>query len=161
VYDPQTNTWSSRTPMPTARSGIAAAVVNNELWVFGGEDLGGLHGQVEVYNPLSNTWRRLPDMPLPRHGIWASVIGNQIYIPGGGAVEGLAPTRTNQIFTVSGTAAPAARAAVADFNSDGHPDYVLRKASTRQTAIWYLNNNVYVSAAFGPTLPAGWSLVGQ
>ena len=32
------------------------------------------------------------------------------------------------------------RAVVADFNSDGHPDYVLRNPSTSQTAIWYLNN---------------------
>jgi hypothetical protein len=85
----------------------------------------------------------------------------QIYIPGGGARAGLAPTNTNQIFTVSATAAAAARAAVADFNNDAHPDYVLRKPSTRQTAIWYLNNNVHVSGAFGPTLPAGWSLLGQ
>jgi hypothetical protein len=35
---------------------------------------------------------------------------------------------------------------------DGKPDYLLYRASTRQTAIWYLNNNVYLSAAFGPTL---------
>ena len=48
---------------------------------------------------------------------------------------------------------------VADFNSDGHPDYVLYNSDTRQTAIWYLNNNVYISAAYGPTLPVGWSLV--
>ena len=39
------------------------------------------------------------------------------------------------------------------------PDYVLQNTSTRQTAIWYLNNNVFVSAVFGPTIPAGWSLV--
>jgi FG-GAP-like repeat len=54
----------------------------------------------------------------------------------------------------------AARATVADFNNDGHPDYVLRNASTRQTAIWYLNNNVYVGSAFGPTLTVGWRLDG-
>ncbi len=47
--------------------------------------------------------------------------------------------------------------ATADFNGDGNPDYLLYNAGTRQTAIWYLNNNVFVSAAFGPTLPAGWS----
>jgi hypothetical protein len=57
-------------------------------------------------------------------------------------------------------ASGAARAAVADFNSDGHPDYVLRNVNTRQTAIWYLNNNVYVSGAYGPTLVAGWALMG-
>ena len=32
-------------------------------------------------------------------------------------------------------------AGVADFNLDGHPDYLLFNPSTRQTAIWYLNNN--------------------
>jgi FG-GAP-like repeat len=47
-----------------------------------------------------------------------------------------------------------------DFNNDGHPDYVLRKATTGQTAIWYLNNNVFISGAYGPTLPAGWGLRG-
>jgi hypothetical protein len=34
----------------------------------------------------------------------------------------------------------------------------LYKASTRQTTMWYLNNNVYAGGANGPTLPAGWSL---
>jgi Kelch motif len=82
-------------------------VVNNELWVFGGEEADTLHAEVEVYNPVSNSWRRLPSMPLPRHGIWASVIGNKIYIPGGGAAAGFAATNTNQIFTV--TATPAAQ----------------------------------------------------
>ena len=47
-----------------------------------------------------------------------------------------------------------------DFNGDGHPDYVLRNVSTRQTAIWYLNNNVFISGAYGPTLVAGWDLRG-
>jgi uncharacterized delta-60 repeat protein len=47
-----------------------------------------------------------------------------------------------------------------DFNQDGKPDYVLYNAVTHQTAVWYLNNNVFVSAAFGPTLPANWKVVG-
>ena len=43
----------------------------------------------------------------------------------------------------------------ADFNHDGHPDFVLYNSSfsSRQTAIWYMNNNVLVSSASGPTLP--------
>jgi FG-GAP-like repeat len=55
---------------------------------------------------------------------------------------------------------PAARAAVTDFNGDGHPDYVLQNAATRQTAMWYLNNNVFISGAYGPTLAIGWGLRG-
>ena len=46
-----------------------------------------------------------------------------------------------------------------DFNGDGHPDYVLYKASTRQTAIFYLNNRVFLTGRAGPTLPPGWVLV--
>ena len=42
------------------------------------------------------------------------------------------------------------RAAVADFNGDGKPDYVLYNAATRQTAIWYLNNNAFVSGCVRP-----------
>jgi hypothetical protein len=49
--------------------------------------------------------------------------------------------------------------AVGDFNGNSKPDYVLYNASTRQTAIWYMDNAVFVSGAFGPTLPVGWSLV--
>jgi hypothetical protein len=53
-----------------------------------------------------------------------------------------------------------ARAFVADFNGAGRPDYVLQTPNTRQTAIWYLNNNVVVGGAYAPTLPPGWNLVG-
>ena len=48
----------------------------------------------------------------------------------------------------------------ADFNGDSKPDYVLYNASTRQTAIWYLDNNVYVSGAYGPTIASGYVLSG-
>lgn len=33
AYDPQTNSWSSRAPMPTGRSGIAAAAVNRAVGI--------------------------------------------------------------------------------------------------------------------------------
>lgn len=46
-----------------------------------------------------------------------------------------------------------------DFNRDGKPDYVLYSPGTRQTAIWYLNNNEYQAGALGPTVSVGWSFV--
>ena len=59
---------------------------------------------------------------------------------------------------VVGTAG-SARAGMSDFDGDGHPDYVLYNPVTRQTAIWYLKNNVFLSGRYGPTIPAGWSVV--
>src|SRR5437867_4608144 len=46
-----------------------------------------------------------------------------------------------------------------DFNVDRYPDYVLYNGNTRQTAIWYLNNNVFLSGAYCRSLPVGWNLV--
>src|SRR5262249_21602803 len=76
------------------------------------------------------------------------------YFPEGGQVivTSATPTPTPTPTPPPGTAT------VADFNGDGHPVYVLRNASTRQTAIWYLNDNVYVVSAYGPTLAVGWAL---
>jgi len=62
--------------------------------------------------------------------------------------------------TPTPTPTPPGRAAVADFNGDGHPDQVLHNASTRQTAIWYLDNNVLIGGDVGPTLAVGWELRG-
>src|SRR5512133_874720 len=48
----------------------------------------------------------------------------------------------------------------ADFNRDGKPDYVLYNANTRNTAVWYMNDNIFVSGAWSPTLSLGWGLSG-
>lgn len=46
-----------------------------------------------------------------------------------------------------------------DLNGDAKSDYVLYNSSTRQSVLWYLNNNVHTSGASGPILPSGWKLV--
>jgi elongation factor P hydroxylase len=46
-----------------------------------------------------------------------------------------------------------------DLNRDGHPDFVFQSASTNQTVVWYMNNNVQVGGGVGPTPPAGWSVL--
>src|SRR6266571_1310045 len=46
-----------------------------------------------------------------------------------------------------------------DFNHDGKPDYLLYNATTRQTAVWYLNNNLYLGSRVGPTITTGWNLI--
>ena len=43
--------------------------------------------------------------------------------------------------------------------SHGKPDYLLYNASTRQAAVWYMNNNVLLFGAYYPALPAGWNVI--
>jgi len=100
MYDPTTNTWTTRAALPTGRSGIAAGVVGERLYVFGGE-IPRLFGEVEVYDPATDRWQSLAPMPEPRHGIFAGVIGNTIYLPGGGTRQGLGATNVNSAFRVS------------------------------------------------------------
>src|SRR5206468_3593049 len=60
----------------------------------------------------------------------------------------------------SPTPTPWGLPAVGDFNGDSKPDYVLYKSNRRQTAVWFMNNHVFVSGAYGPTLSVGWTLAG-
>jgi hypothetical protein len=48
-----------------------------------------------------------------------------------------------------------------DFNNDGHADMALYNSTTRQTAIWLLNNTTFLGGMYGPTIPTGWSVVGE
>ncbi len=45
---------------------------------------------------------------------------------------------------------------VEDFNGDGFVDYLLSNPSTQRTAVWDLQDNVFLGSGYGPTLPAGW-----
>jgi N-acetylneuraminic acid mutarotase len=86
-YDIATNTWLTRAPMPTARSGTAIAVTNGRIHVLGGEgwieDFGGVFRAHEVYDPKSNSWTRAARMITPRHGFAAAEIGPAIYAVSG------------------------------------------------------------------------------
>jgi len=90
--------------MPTGRSGIAAAVVRDCLYVFGGEgntaDPNGIFPQVEAYDPTADAWLPLPPMQTGRHGIYAASLDNVIYLPGGSTRQGLGVTGVNEAYVL-------------------------------------------------------------
>ena len=100
VYDPATNTWTQKAPMPTPRHSPVCAVLNGIIYCIGGGDPVGYLNTVEAYNPASNTWMTSTPMPTARAGMVAGVIGGVIYVAGGannsGAVKVLEAFTPNQ-----------------------------------------------------------------
>lgn len=91
VYDPKTDAWSFRAPLPTPRSGVSAVWHKDRIVVFGGEATNKVFGTNEAYDPKTDTWESLMPMVMPRHGLHGSsvaVIGDMVHAPGGGPVPG-------------------------------------------------------------------------
>jgi N-acetylneuraminic acid mutarotase len=84
AYNPATNTWdSNRAQMPTMREHIAAAVVNNKIYVIAGR-WGNINvATVEEYDPATNVWTTKASIPTARSGITCGVINGKIHVTGG------------------------------------------------------------------------------
>ena len=88
-----------RSPIPTVRSGIVAATLGGQIFVFGGEHDRSTHANVESYDPANNKWQGWSPMPTARHGLGAAVIGNSIYVISGGPQPGATFSSVNEVFT--------------------------------------------------------------
>lgn len=90
VYDPATNTWETRQPMPTARNHAAIGVVNNKIYIIGGR-IGAAFSTrasntdiVEEYDPATDQWGALKaPMPTPRSAVAWGTHKGKIYVAGG------------------------------------------------------------------------------
>ena len=85
--------------MPTARSGIAAAVLDGRIFVVGGEAPSGTFQEVEAYDPTSNGWSTYAPMPRARHGLGAVALEGLLYVIAGGPAPGGSASSALDIFT--------------------------------------------------------------
>jgi N-acetylneuraminic acid mutarotase len=95
AYDPAADSWATRSPMPTARSGLNTASLNGIIYAAGGEaqtaaSLTAFRA-FEAYDPASDTWWRLPSMLLPRHEGIMAALGNRIHVAGGTVQSAIVP----------------------------------------------------------------------
>jgi N-acetylneuraminic acid mutarotase len=93
AYDPTTNSWESRAPIPMTRFDAAAvAGRDGKIYVLGGfvddpaDNSNRLYRRsIYVYNPKTNSWRQGAAMPTPREGLGAAAgADGTIYAIGGG-----------------------------------------------------------------------------
>jgi N-acetylneuraminic acid mutarotase len=82
-YDPATNTWTFKKPMPTPRNNFAIAVYQNKIYCIGGYTENGHTGLNEIYDPATDTWETKTSMPTARGWLMANVVDDKIYLIGG------------------------------------------------------------------------------
>ena len=102
MYNPLNDSWTILEQMPTKRSGIAAAVspVDNNIYVYGGQNIDGAFGNTEKYNPEINKWSSEEPMPTARYGFEAIALDDNIYVIGGRTDSGPNVVDINEIFAV-------------------------------------------------------------
>jgi hypothetical protein len=85
AYDPVSNTWSTKAPIPTARHSFGVGVVNGLLYAVGGYAFSCLCdvSTVEAYDPASDTWSAKAPMPTARDGLAVGVVNGVLYAAGG------------------------------------------------------------------------------
>ncbi len=84
VYDPALNIWSPVASMNFQHGGTAAVgVIDDKIYVAGGNGGGMQQRELEVYDPVANTWTNLAPMSVPRNHTGGGVINGKLYVVGG------------------------------------------------------------------------------
>jgi N-acetylneuraminic acid mutarotase len=103
VYDTETDSWETKTPMPTARSGLQACDVDEKIYLIGGRietessSIAEKSAQVEIYDPTTDTWAIGSPIPTAVAGYASAVLDGKIYIISGVA-RGSTYTNLTQIY---------------------------------------------------------------
>lgn len=86
-YNPSTNQWASMsgTSDITERFGHCAVWTGNRMFIWGGENAGGLRDDGFLYNPSTNSWIAVSTTDAPSARLWHSckVYADKVYLWGG------------------------------------------------------------------------------
>jgi len=91
------DSWTMKTAMPTARSGLGVAVVNGKIYAIGGLNDDGYLATCEEYDPATNSWVAKKHMPTSRSNFAVIVVENKIYAIGGLTGDDT-PTGVNEVY---------------------------------------------------------------
>lgn len=94
VYDPATNSWSTKAPMITPRNHVTLTAVGGKLYAIGGRIGHGFVGIWSVpsnandeYDPAADRWLPRTPLPTPRSSHSAVVVEGKIHVLGGEVYE--------------------------------------------------------------------------
>lgn len=88
-YNPQTEVWTQKAPMPLGLQHYGASLINGKIHVICGASTGWpvanlvLHPTHYVYDIATNTWSQKSDLPFSLFALETAVYNDEIYIFGG------------------------------------------------------------------------------
>ncbi len=88
-YDPVTDNWTTKAPLPTPRAYFAACTDSGKIYAIGGivydpNNPNTYLRTVEEYDPVTDTWTTKYPMPTERSDFAACADSGKIYVIGGG-----------------------------------------------------------------------------
>jgi len=99
-YDPTTDKWHSKAPLPGPRDHLAVAVTNGKIYAFGGFAVDvhkdASNGAFE-YDPTADAWRDLPPMKVARGAAGAAMVDGKAHVIGGRGLDGTV-VATHEVF---------------------------------------------------------------
>jgi len=108
VYDPETDSWETKSPMPTPQGGLPVATVGGIIYAMGGWGNNEIN-TVEAYDPVTDVWTTKESMPTPQSSSGVAVVNDMIYVIGGYSVQVYDPSIDAWD---SGTSLPTTRASL-------------------------------------------------
>ena len=100
MYDPATNNWTEKTPMPYFQSDFALTTYQGQIYVIGGFVNIFPTATIQVYNPTTDSWSNSTELPVAEGFLRAATVNGKTYVMGG-AFTGLAepiPYGINEVY---------------------------------------------------------------
>ncbi len=104
IFDTDSGTWSSGPSMQEARSGFGATVLDDNIFVAGGEVFDQSDGFVataldSVERFDGENWTFIEPLPRPLHGVPLVTVGDSIYLLSG-SIEAAAADNTGEVWSI-------------------------------------------------------------
>jgi N-acetylneuraminic acid mutarotase len=164
VYDPKTDAWTTKKPIPFTTSNPSSATIDNKIYVIGGfqKNLNQMGNLNQIYNPQSDTWSQGAPIPtaiaLAGAGATTGEMAPKcIYVIGG--YTSYDEVSLNQVYNpqtdtwTSGQSIPTARHGfgVAVVNDTL---YCIGGGSTNLNVRYYDENEKYLPIGYIPEFPS-------
>jgi N-acetylneuraminic acid mutarotase len=101
VYDSATNRWTTKPPMPTARSDVGAALLNGLIYVMGGSTSNAPASTVETYDVANHSWASAMPLPARRPMAYALAVKGTLYVTAGNLCQDGTCDGTNRFWTLT------------------------------------------------------------